>query len=120
MRESYIGFPPETRKQIKKEQGFACAWCGQKGCLQVHHIVPQSIAKELGWNDRQITDRSNGVALCEGEGKCHETFDILALEYNRFFDEVAMDEGKEYTIPKGPRRNTDSSQVRDIVRFTHR
>lgn len=95
MRESYLAFPPDVRLQTKKEQGFKCAWCGAQGCLQVHHVVPQSIARDLGYSEKKIISRENAVALCEGEGKCHETFDILALKFNSFYDDVAQDHGRE-------------------------
>lgn len=118
MRENYIPFLPEVRKQVKQEQEFKCAWCGSSGCdLSVHHIVPSSVAQDMGWPASKIRARENAVALCEYD---HETFDILALTHNQFFDEIMMDHGKEYKIPKRPRRNPPQTQVRDIVRFVHR
>jgi hypothetical protein len=95
-KEGYYRFPPSVRKQVREEQQHTCAFCGAAGCLEVHHILPSIDKESMNWTDEQIIDRTNAVALCAGEGQCHETFNILARKYSRYFDEVMEAEGRTY------------------------
>jgi 5-methylcytosine-specific restriction endonuclease McrA len=71
---AFGAFGKKLKRQVRQEQGGACAECGQSPCnLQIHHIVPQS----RGGSDR----RENAVGLCgEKDEDCHEIWDQLALK----------------------------------------
>jgi hypothetical protein len=98
--EGYFKFHSTVRRQVKDEQKNSCAYCGNFGCVEIHHIVPSRKATKMGWSPEQITARENAVGLCGGEGNCHDTFDTLANDYEMYFDDVMEDEGRPYTLPK--------------------
>lgn len=87
-------FPFTVRKQVRQEQKNRCAWCGEVGCLQVHHVIPRCMGG--------VGKRENAVALCRD--KCHPVFDRLALEHHIFFTQVVMEEGKKYPLPLPSRK----------------
>ena len=67
---SLLAFSEELKKQVRKEQGGRCDWCGKKvKKLQIHHIIPQS----MGGSDT----RENAVGLCED---CHRYWDKLSFQ----------------------------------------
>ncbi len=115
---NYFAFSQETRNVVKKEQNYQCAYCGNEGCLEVHHIVPSSHMWKMKWNREQIQSRENAVALCGGEGNCHETFDILARDFGTYFDDVMEDEGRPYEPPvvqEAPSRFIAPRQAQRVI-----
>jgi hypothetical protein len=106
----YGRFPESIKKKVKEEQQSVCAYCGREGCLEVHHIIPKSIAKQYGLTRQETHSRENAVGLC-ADG-CHRYFDNLALKQEIFFDEVCMEEGIEYHLPRQIRKKVDHKKNR--------
>jgi len=72
---SFLAFPKELKKQVRREQKGICADCGRKPKkLEIHHIIPQS----MGGADT----RDNAVGLCP---ECHEKWDELAFLKKIFY-----------------------------------
>lgn len=95
MRERSHDFSPEIKKQVREAQNDTCAFCGRVGCLQIHHIIPKSLATEHGLSPREVKSRENAVGLCPC---CHQHFDDLALNHGKFYHEVLMEAGREYDL----------------------
>lgn len=57
----------ETRKSMKEyaEENTECAWCGRNKKLEVHHILPVSVAPE------RAADKDNMIMLCR-KPPCHQ------------------------------------------------
>jgi uncharacterized protein with PIN domain len=67
---SFLAFSKELKRQVRKEQGGRCDWCGKKvKKLQIHHIIPQRM------NGKDTRD--NAVGLCED---CHRYWDELSFQ----------------------------------------
>ena len=49
-----------------KPENAQCAWCGRSNRLEVHHIVPVSVAPHLA------ADQNNMIMLCR-KPPCHQT-----------------------------------------------
>lgn len=86
-------FTKSVRKQVYKEQDGKCAICGQRTCLEYHHIIPHS----KGGN----RERCNCLGVCHAD---HRLLDRLALRYGIYYD---MQPGMTYDLPK----RLDSNEV---------
>lgn len=102
MPESLPPFPVTVRKQVKREQLHRCAACGQIGHIECHHIVPRSMALDIGLTEDEAQCRHNAVGLCP---KCHDEIDRYALQDGVLFHE--MEEGQAYQLPPGMQRKLD-------------
>lgn len=80
------------RKQVIREQEGICVWCGQEGCLTIHHIRPRS---KGGRNVRE-----NLVGL--HRTPCHDLADKMIFEHGVTFPQmIQMREGVEYPLKRG-------------------
>jgi len=91
-------FPDWIRKQVREEQEYTCAYCGQRDHhLEVHHIKPKS----LGGQDTI----NNSIGLCgPSVNDCHELWDSLALQDHVIYPGVPMDEKGKQFFKKGAHR----------------
>lgn len=81
---------PSLRREIREEQHHVCAYCASPNHkLSVHHILPTSLG---GPNTKE-----NLVGLCRTP--CHDVMDKKYFEEGKMFQEVLMEEGKEYLLP---------------------
>ena len=71
-------------KVMKKHRQLEswCAWCGRKKRLQVHHIVPVSVAPE------QAADPANLITLCAK--RCHITVGHAGNYANSYMHKVRL------------------------------
>lgn len=67
----------EWRSEIFKRDNYHCQFCGKKGYLEAHHIIPFSIIlKEFNIKNteeslkcKELWDIGNGISYCK---KCHD------------------------------------------------
>ena len=56
------------RKRVYARDGYRCAYCGKKGKLHAHHIIPVRISHD--------NSMSNLVSLCN---KCHKILEMVGF-----------------------------------------
>ncbi len=81
-------FPLKVKRQLHKEHGGCCAYCGEKTNeyrrVTIHHKTPRSMGG--------LGSKENGVPLCKPG--CHDFFDALAQENGVTYDEYVAETEK--------------------------
>lgn len=69
-KKTFLGMPPRASSWKKVRASFikknpACAACGNKKKLEVHHKLPYHVDPQLELSEENL------IVLCEGPGNCH-------------------------------------------------
>jgi predicted restriction endonuclease len=102
---SVFAFNTKVKQQVREEQGHACAVCGQKGCIQIHHIVPQC----LGGAD----ERENAVGLC---GTHHLDWDVQTIKNGVMYPGMPIEEAPKHLVGDHGKFEKGVSQILQRVR----
>ena len=85
---SFLAFTSSQKKAIRERDGNRCQFpadhpCNEKAELQVHHIIPQRYAKEVGIEDPDFAE--NGITLCEisHQNKVHPDMQEAQQTYHK-------------------------------------